>query len=91
MKVISVDDNGKMSLSIKQAGVPKKSVKPVEIDWEKRKVKGNSSSFEDRISKFLKDSEERFPRFKKDIRTVKGADIVEKVQIININLESAKF
>ncbi|GAA0121111.1 MAG: RNA-binding protein S1 [Clostridium argentinense] len=65
VKVISVDDNGKMSLSIKQAGVPKKSVKPVEIDWEKEKGKGNSSSFEDRISKFLKDSEERFQDLKR--------------------------
>ena len=33
VKVISIDDNGKISLSIKQANVPKKTVKPVEIDW----------------------------------------------------------
>ncbi|WP_291578813.1 S1 domain-containing RNA-binding protein [Clostridium sp. UBA6640] len=65
VKVISVDDNGKMSLSIKQAGVPKKSVKPVEIDWEKEKGKTGSSSFEDRMSKFLKDSEERFQDLKR--------------------------
>lgn len=65
VKVISVDDNGKMSLSIKQAGVPKKSVKPVEIDWEKEKGKSSGSSFEDRISKFLKDSEERFQDLKR--------------------------
>lgn len=65
VKVISVDDNGKMSLSIKQAGVPKKSVKPAEIDWEKEKGKAGSSSFEDRMSKFLKDSEERFQDLKR--------------------------
>jgi len=66
VKIISVDDNGKMSLSIKQAGVPKKSVKPVEIDWEKEKTKVSSvGSFEDRMSKFLKDSEERFQDLKK--------------------------
>ncbi|EQB87301.1 Polyribonucleotide nucleotidyltransferase [bioreactor metagenome] len=66
VKIISVDDNGKMSLSIKQAGVPKKSVKPVEIDWEKEKTKVSSAgSFEDRMSKFLKDSEERFQDLKK--------------------------
>lgn len=65
VKVISVDDNGKMSLSIKQAGTPKKSVKPVEIDWDKEKSKTSSGSFEDRMSKFLKDSEERFQDLKK--------------------------
>ncbi len=66
VKVISVDENGKMSLSIKQAGTPKKSFKPVEIDWQKEKAKAASSvSFEDRMSKFLKDSEERFQDLKK--------------------------
>lgn len=67
VKVISVDDNGKMSLSIKQAGTPKKSFKPVEIDWQKEKTKTSSTSgsFEDRMSKFLKDSEERFQDLKK--------------------------
>lgn len=66
VKVISVDENGKMSLSIKQAGTPKKSFKPVEIDWQKEKAKtANASSFEDRMSKFLKDSEERFQDLKK--------------------------
>ena len=34
VKVISIDDNGKISLSIKQANVQKKSVKPAEIDWK---------------------------------------------------------
>ncbi|MEG0772571.1 S1 domain-containing RNA-binding protein [Clostridium sp.] len=65
VKIISVDDNGKMSLSIKQAGVPKKSVKPVEIDWDKEKSKTTTGNFEDRMSKFLKDSEERFQDLKK--------------------------
>ncbi|WP_294153394.1 S1 domain-containing RNA-binding protein [uncultured Clostridium sp.] len=65
VKVISIDDNGKMSLSIKQANVQKKSAKPAEIDWsaqEKKKVNGN---FEDIMSKFLKDSEERMQDVKK--------------------------
>ncbi len=66
VKIISVDDNGKMSLSIKQAGVPKRSIKPVEIDWDKEKTKSTpSGSFEDRMSKFLKDSEERFQDLKR--------------------------
>ncbi|MBC8062453.1 MAG: RNA-binding protein S1 [Clostridiaceae bacterium] len=65
VKVISVDDNGKISLSIKQALVPMKSVKPIEIDWKNDKTKVPSGNFEDRMSKFLKDSEERFQDLKK--------------------------
>ena len=33
VKVLSIDDNGKISLSIKQANVHKKSAKPAEFDW----------------------------------------------------------
>ena len=65
VKVISIDDNGKISLSIKQANIQRKSVKPAEIDWntpEKKKATGN---FEDIMSKFLKDSEERMQDVKK--------------------------
>lgn len=66
VKVLSVDDNGKISLSIKQASVPKKSSKPVDIDWSKNsKAKQGGADFEDRLSKFLKDSEERFQDLKR--------------------------
>ena len=66
VKVLSVDDNGKISLSIKQASVPKKTCKPVDIDWSKNsKTKQGGADFEDRLSKFLKDSEERFQDLKK--------------------------
>ncbi|NLK96189.1 MAG: RNA-binding protein S1 [Clostridiales bacterium] len=65
VKVISIDDNGKISLSIKQANVQKKSVKPVEFDWGSEKSKSGSINFEDKISKFLKDSEEKMQDVKK--------------------------
>jgi S1 RNA binding domain protein len=67
VKVISVDDNGKINLSIKQAMVQKKSCKPIEVDWSNSKTsKGSSSTgFEDIMSKFLKDSEERQQDIKK--------------------------
>jgi S1 RNA binding domain protein len=65
VKVISVDDNGKISLSIKQALPQKKSVKPIEIDWSSDRNKPNASNFEDIMSKFLKDSEERMQDVKK--------------------------
>ncbi|WP_125154103.1 S1 domain-containing RNA-binding protein [Clostridium rectalis] len=68
VKVISVDDNGKISLSIKQASPQKKSMKPIEIDWskEKEKEKQPSKNFEDIMSKFLKESEERLQDMKKN-------------------------
>ncbi|MGL5647363.1 MAG: S1 domain-containing RNA-binding protein [Clostridium sp.] len=65
VKVISIEENGKISLSIKQGTPkPKKSVKPVDVEWkaEKKKSTGN---FEDQMSKFLKDSEERMVDVKK--------------------------
>ena len=69
VKVLSVDDNGKISLSIKQASTPKKSWRPVEIDWKKNSSKNagknNGGDFEDILSKFLKESEERFQDLKK--------------------------
>ncbi|WMJ80265.1 S1 domain-containing RNA-binding protein [Clostridium sp. MB40-C1] len=71
VKVISVDDSGRLSLSIKQAMIKKKSSKPVEIDWSKEKSKVNNDNFEDAISKFLKESEERFQDLKKH-QNVKG-------------------
>lgn len=71
VKVIAVDDSGRLSLSIKQAMVTKKSVKPAEVDWAKEKAKASSTNFEDAMSKFLKDSEERFQDLKKH-QNVKG-------------------
>ena len=65
VKVISIDDNGKISLSIKQANVKKKSSKPAEFDWNADKKASSPSNFEDKISKFLKDSEEKMQDVKK--------------------------
>ena len=66
VKVLSLGDGKKISLSIKQANVPKKSAKPVELDWNSEKTtKANSTNFEDKISKFLKDSEEKLQDVKK--------------------------
>lgn len=65
VKVIAIDDDGKISLSIRQANVLKKSVKPAEIDWDYEKRKTMSANFEDRLAKFLKDSEERIQDIKK--------------------------
>ncbi|WP_010246285.1 S1 domain-containing RNA-binding protein [Acetivibrio cellulolyticus] len=76
VKIISVDKNGKISLSIKKALDPKpvvKSSKPAEIDWNS----GNSGncgnlSFEDRLSKFMKDSDEKLHDLKKNFESKRG-------------------
>ncbi|MGL5615857.1 MAG: S1 domain-containing RNA-binding protein [Sarcina sp.] len=79
VKVLSVDDRGKISLSIKQAMPPKrKSVRPAEVDWSNNNNNNNNNNnynkrkpqaannFEDIMSKFLKDSEERMQDVKKN-------------------------
>ena len=70
VKVISVDGNGKMSLSIKQAedkfeNNNKRSNDKKEND-NVRSSKNNKLNFEDILSKYLKDSEERMQDFRKN-------------------------
>jgi S1 RNA binding domain protein len=76
VKVISVDENGKISLSIKKVndesnqGV--KSKKPEEIDWG-RINDSEKMSFEDRLAKFLKDSNEKMQDLKKNFESKRGS------------------
>lgn len=73
VKVLSIEPNGKISLSIKKAQEPKtkaKSSKPEEIDWNKSS--NDNLSFEDRLSKFMKDSEERLHDLKKNFESKRG-------------------
>lgn len=59
VKVLSIGKDGKISLSIRQAcEEKKKSTRPVEVDWT---ISEDTSkmSFDDKISKFLKESEEK--------------------------------
>ncbi|TDT63472.1 S1 domain-containing RNA-binding protein [Fonticella tunisiensis] len=66
VKVIGIDEQGKISLSIRQANPGKKSFRPAEIDWDSERKKTANMSFEDRLSKFLKESEERMQDLKKN-------------------------
>ncbi|HZK34182.1 MAG TPA: S1 RNA-binding domain-containing protein [Bacillota bacterium] len=58
VKVLSTADN-KIGLSVRQAGEIKKSTKPIEVNWNKEPQANTGGSFEDTLSKFMKDSEER--------------------------------
>ena len=74
VKVISIDSKGKISLSLKQTGMQlKKATRPIEIDWEaERREKSKNMSFEDRMLKFLRDSDERQQQLKKSQESKRG-------------------
>ena len=76
VKVIKIDDDGKISLSIKKAlptqenRKPKRQkeeprngyVRPIEIDWSK--PQSSEMSFEDKLNKFKQDSDEKMQALK---------------------------
>lgn len=66
VKVIKIDDKGKISLSVKKAAERTKkpdvkkqmrSVRPIDIDWSRNS--DSNLSFEDKLSKFKSDSDEK--------------------------------
>lgn len=73
VKILSVDDNGKISLSIKKALDPKPAARanrPADIDWRKDSM--DKMSFEERLAKFMKDSDERMLDLKRNIESKRG-------------------
>jgi S1 RNA binding domain protein len=71
VKIMSIDPNGKISLSIKKAMEQKPVVTttrpPVDVDWNSSKNSAGSVSFEDRLAKFMKDSDEKLHDLKKSV------------------------
>lgn len=82
VKILSMD-NGKISLSIKKAidpisapktaprSVSKAGRPPMEVDWSRGGADGQS--FEDRLAKFMKDSEEKMHDLKKSFESKRGS------------------
>ncbi|CQR72946.1 General stress protein 13 [Sporomusa ovata DSM 2662] len=70
VKVLSVDDRGKIGLSIKQLQPPAPR-KPHTNDF-RRSNRVNSLTFEDKLSKFLKDSDERQSDLKRSTDSKRG-------------------
>lgn len=70
VKVLSVDDRGKIGLSIKQLQAP--APKRPHASDNRRPNKINSLSFEDKLSKFLKDSDERLTDLKRNTESKRG-------------------
>ncbi len=75
VKVIKIDENGKISLSVKKAVEKKREnkkiireksnepIRPAEIDWGRKN--DEELSFEDKLSKFKQDSDERMLALKR--------------------------
>ena len=75
VKVLSIDERGKIGLSIKQLQAPKEV--PVQ-PYRKPHVNNNqrqrfaAPSFEDKLTKFLKDSDERLTDLKRNTESKRG-------------------
>lgn len=81
-KVLSVDDSGKISLSIKQALLEERNAakktakkspakKPDDFDWSKKSAQ--PASFEDMLAKFKQDSDEKQHDVKKSLDSKRGS------------------
>ena len=79
VKILSIEQSGKIGLSIRKAIEPKKVQSPIakapaEFDWTstKNNINSASMSFEDRLAKFMKDSDERLHDLKKNVDNKRG-------------------
>lgn len=76
VKVLSIDERGKIGLSIKQLQAPKPAAaqQPYRRPHanENRRSRFNAPSFEDKLSKFLKDSDERLSDLKRNTESKRG-------------------
>ncbi len=77
VKVLTVDQGGKISLSIKKASDQKPpavvSKAPAEVEWNAAKNPSGNVSFEDRLAKFMKDSDEKLHDLKKSMDSKRGS------------------
>jgi S1 RNA binding domain protein len=72
VKVLSVDERGKIGLSIKQLQPPSPARKPPASDGRRPGRFMPPASFEDKLNKFLKDSDERLTDLKRNTESKRG-------------------
>ncbi len=78
VKVLSLDDKGKISLSIKKAQEPRSAKsapftgKPAEIDWGSENEK-KDLSFEDMMANFKQSSDARMLDIKRNVESKRGS------------------
>ena len=70
-KVVSIDSSGKIALSLKRLKPPTQEDKPARAAKPKP-TRRLSASFEDKLSKFLKDSDERLTDLKRKTDSKRG-------------------
>lgn len=71
VKVLSVDERGKIGLSIKQLQEPS-AKRPPASEGRRPPRFGPSPTFEDKLNKFLKDSDERLTDLKRNTESKRG-------------------
>lgn len=85
VKVLTVDPNGKIGLSIKKAGDQKPAVAvakapPAELEWNSTRNVAGNTSFEERLAKFMKDSDEKLHDLKKSMDSKRGGGYRKSAQ-----------
>lgn len=74
-KVISIDQNGKIALSLKKLKPPTQTEKifpPAKPNFRNGRPRQVSAAFEDKLSKFLRDSDERLTDLKRKTDSKRG-------------------
>jgi len=79
VKILSVE-NGKISLSIKKAVERQETQKPAKptAEIERNRSTSENMTFEDLLSKFMKDSDERMHDLKKNFESKRGSGSYRK-------------
>ena len=72
VKIMSIDPNGKISLSIRKA-LPKKTFQDNKKNEEVKAKQEENISFEDRLAKFMKDSDEKLHDLKRSFESKRGS------------------
>lgn len=83
VKIISIDDSGKVSLSIKQALLeerkknapekPQRVPKTERVDWSKKPESSAPMSFEEMMNKFKQTSDEKMQDLKRGMESKRGS------------------
>jgi len=86
VKVLSVDDKGKVSLSIKKALEEERRVnasKPAQIDFTPKNASGGLG-FEDKMKMFMQDSDEKMQDLKRNMESKRGGGYRRSAHLIQI-------
>ena len=78
--VLSIDDKGRISLSIKRVKGNKKISRPEEFDIKAAGKRDNPGNFDDILDRFLKDSAEKQADLKKNTDSKRGSSILRKTK-----------